>query len=156
MSGDDNSAQHTLPTGDVTLSAGGSVRVVATELPSSATLAECRGKVTSSASPLRFGRRPRAVRVHVASEGIVETVPLELSLPHSKVLSSLCQRFELPTTNEYVLATMVNGEYVTLDARQTLLQSGAGELWLRVDAEAGGAASESDVNIWDEPSGTEF
>jgi hypothetical protein len=94
----------------VTLSTGGSVRVVATELPSSATLAECRGKVASSASPLRFGRRPRAIRVHVASEGIVETVPLELSLAHSKVLSSLCARFELPTTNEYVLTTLVNGE----------------------------------------------
>jgi hypothetical protein len=153
---DDNSAQHnSLPTGDVTLSTGGSVRVTVTELPSSSTLAECRGKVTSSASPLRFGRRPRAVRVHVASEGIVETVPLELSLPHSKVLSSLCQRFELPTTNEYVLATMVNGEYVTLDSRQTLLLSGAGELWLRVDTEAAGAAT-SDVNIWDEPSGVDF
>ncbi len=154
-SGDDSGLHSTLPTGDVTLSAS-SLRVVSTELPSSATLAECRKQlVAAGSSPLRFGRRPRSVRVQVPSEGIGETVPLDVTLPQSKLLSALCAKFELPTTNEYVLATQVNGEFVALDGRQTLLQSGATALWLRVDSEAAGL-SKSDVNIWDEPSGAEF
>eukprot|EP00019_Armaparvus_languidus_P014045 CAMPEP_0168587130 /NCGR_PEP_ID=MMETSP0420-20121227/4700_1 /TAXON_ID=498008 /ORGANISM="Pessonella sp." /LENGTH=253 /DNA_ID=CAMNT_0008622361 /DNA_START=220 /DNA_END=978 /DNA_ORIENTATION=+ len=142
-----------LPTGVYGLSKSTAVKTE--QLKDKYCVKDFRPKLKSGAV-LRFARTPKEFNIKIPSEGIEESLKLDVALKTSKVLSALCTHFELPTTNEYVLCSRKEDQYIALDSSLRLLKYLEVEtLYIRTEDELG-AAGHLDLNIWDEGDGEEF